>query len=196
MLDAAVKLVARRGLRGATVRSIAQAAGVTDAALYRHYRSKDELCRAAYAQIVTEMIEVKRRIAASDRPVRDKLSEWIRVSYRFFDEHPDSFTFVLLTPPDERPAVDTEVSDRQGAIFMELIREAQAAGHVRPMPPELALSHFTGVMLNVPRLINAGVLPAPASQYADAVAEAVWRMLRADEGLVSRERPTPTKRPD
>jgi hypothetical protein len=47
------------------------------------------------------------------------------------------------------------------------------------MPPELALSHFTGLMLNVPRLINEGTLEGPASRYVDDVADAVWRALCA-----------------
>jgi len=66
---------------------------------------------------------------------------------------------------------------RQGRIFMEMIKSAVATEEIKPIAPELALSHFTGVMLNVPRLINEGLLEGPASRYFEAVADAVWNIL-------------------
>ncbi len=178
--NATVRLVAERGLRAATVRSIAREAGVTEGALYRHYASKAALCLDVYTRIVTDMIRAKEAISSSDLPVRDKLAQWVRVSYAWFDSHPDAFTFVLLTP-HEFAESEREIATRQGEVFMELVKRAQVAGQLKPMPPALALSHFTGVMLNVPRLINEGVLTGPASQYADEVCQAVWRMLSVQE---------------
>jgi AcrR family transcriptional regulator len=179
LIDATVRLVAKNGVRGTTVRSIAREAGVTEAALYRHYASKAELCLDVYTRIVTDMIRAKEAIAFSDAPVRDKLREWVRVSYEFFDRHADAFTFVLLTPHDFSEA-EREVPTRQGEIFVEMVKQAQAEGQIRPVAAELALSHFSGVMLSVSRLINEGVLDGPASKYTDDVADAIWRMLEPE----------------
>jgi AcrR family transcriptional regulator len=176
LVDAAVRLVAREGIQAATVRSITRAAGVTEGALYRHFPSKAELYRDVYTQIVAEMIRAKETIAGSDAPMRDKLHEWVRVSYEFFDRHADAFTFVLLTP-HEFTEGERRIATIQGLILMELIERAQANGEVRRVPPALALSHVTGVMLNVPRFINEGALKGPASQYTDDVSAAIWRML-------------------
>lgn len=179
LMDAAVRLVARKGVRGTTVRSIAREAGVTEGALYRHYASKAELCLDIYTRIVMDMIRAKEAIAFSDAPVRNKLREWVRVSYEFFDRHADAFTFVLLTP-HEFTETERQIAALQGLIFTDLVERAQASGELRHMPPELALSHFSGVMLNVPRLIAEGTLQGPASKFVDDVAEAVWRMLCAE----------------
>ena len=54
-------------------------AGVTDAAIYRHYRSKKELWQSAYASIIEEMVRDKRDLADSDAPLCDKLREWVRL---------------------------------------------------------------------------------------------------------------------
>ena len=179
LINAAVRLMAKRGLRGTTVRSIAQEAGVTEGALYRHYASKAELYLDIYTRIVTDMIRAKEAIAFSDTPIRDKLRDWVRVSYEFFDEHADAFTFVLLTP-HEFTETERPIATLQGLMFTDLVERAQASGELPRMPPELALSHFTGVMLNVPRLINEGTLEGPASRYVDDVAETVWRALCAE----------------
>jgi AcrR family transcriptional regulator len=176
LMEAAVRLIAGKGLKAATVRSIAREAGVTEAALYRHYASKEDLYVDVYTRLVTEMIEAKRAVASSNAPARDKLKDWIRVSYDFFDRHPDAFTFVLLTPHDF-PESQRAIATIQGGVFMDMVKQAQATGQMKPIPAELALSHFTGLMLNVPRLINEGTLEGPASKYVDDVMDAVWQLL-------------------
>jgi hypothetical protein len=62
-----------------------------------------------------------------------------------------------------------------------MITKAIQAGDVRPMEPNVALSHFAGVLLNVPRLINEGALKGPASAYTEEVSDVAWRIVRPEE---------------
>ena len=61
---------------------------------------------------------------------------------------------------------------------MKMIIRAQEAGEIRAIDPQLALSHFSGLLLNVPRLISEGTLEGPAARYIDEVAQAAWRIFR------------------
>jgi AcrR family transcriptional regulator len=182
LIAATVRLVANGGSGAATIRAIAHEAGVTDAAVYRHYRSKDEFYQRAYASTATaeDMIREKEQLVANPAPIRQKLHEWIRLSYAYFDNYPEGFTYVFLTP-HTRPTAERDTVMRQGQLFIGMIRRAQEAGDIRPLAPQLALSHFVGLMLNVPRLINAGMLDGPASAYTEEVSVAVWRTLRPDD---------------
>jgi AcrR family transcriptional regulator len=177
LMDAAARLIAQNGVKGASVRAIARQAGVTEGAVYRHFSNKDELYLAAHARIIRKMAEVKQAIASRKIPIDRKLREWVRASYAFFDRHPDAFTFVLLTVHD-LPEPQREVGRLCSNIFIEMVKRAQEGGALRPMRPELVLSHFSGLLLNVPRLINEGTLEGPASGYIEEVAEVVWDMLR------------------
>ena len=47
IVAATVRLVARQGVTGASIRQIASEAGVTEGALYRHFENKDDLCQQA-----------------------------------------------------------------------------------------------------------------------------------------------------
>jgi AcrR family transcriptional regulator len=47
LLKAAIKVFAETGSRGATTRRIAQEANVNEVTLFRHFKSKDDLLRAA-----------------------------------------------------------------------------------------------------------------------------------------------------
>lgn len=172
---AAVRLAAGRGVGGTTMRAIAREVGVTEAALYRHYTSKEALYAQTYAQVVAQMTEDKRHLLETALSFRECLREWVRLTYDYYDRLPDAFTCVLINA--DREAAHRPLTTGQGALFMELVAKAQQTGEVRTLPPEVALSHFTGLMLNVPRLIQAGTLPAPASQYVDEVSEAAWRVL-------------------
>jgi hypothetical protein len=117
----------------------------------------------------------KERILESAESVGTKLCDWIHVSYEYFDRYPDAFTYVLLT--DHVFADDPEgITRRQGRMLTGLLAEAIDAGQMSPIDPVVAMSHFTGVMLNVPRLINEGTLPAPASAQTAAVGAAVCRI--------------------
>ena len=178
-MDAAVRLIARKGVKAATIRSIAHEAGVTEGAVYRHYDSKEQLYLDAYTRLITEMAGAKQEIAARSAGVREKLRDWVRVSYEFYDQHADAFTFVLLIPHD-LPASQREITRAQGTLFMDVVRRAQEQQQMKPMRPEIALSHFTGVMLNVPRLINEGTLQGPAVQYLPDVVQAVYRVLEIE----------------
>ena len=177
LMDAAARLIGQHGVKGASVRAIAREAGITEGAVYRHFTSKEELYAAAYVRVIREMAAVKQAIASQQIPIHRKLREWVRASNAFFDRHPDAFTFVLLTTHD-LPEPQREVGRLCSNIFIKMVEHAQQCGELRPMRPELVLSHFSGVLLNVPRLINEETLEGPASRYTDEMAEAVWDMLR------------------
>jgi len=80
LLDAALRTFSEAGLRGATTRRIAQAAGVNEVTLFRHFRSKDELIQAALAQFADRPDS----LALPETPVnpRAELVAWCRMHHR------------------------------------------------------------------------------------------------------------------
>lgn len=70
LINAALKLIGDGGPQAATVRAIADEAGVT-AGLIRHYfNTKEELVRTAYQSLMTRLNSDSTVIAASDDPVK------------------------------------------------------------------------------------------------------------------------------
>jgi AcrR family transcriptional regulator len=180
IIAATVQLVAQRGVNGASIRRIAEVAGVTEGALYRHFRSKEDLCQQAYCHIVSDMIAAKEEIAASKVDVKTKFEDWVRVSYEYFDRYPDAFTYVVLIPHDF-PSDLEHVISRQSNLLSQVIAELASFPDDAMRSLGMGVSHFTGVMLNVPRLINEGVLERPATRYTSEVVGAIWRMFAIDK---------------
>ena len=181
LMDAAVHLTARGGPESVTIQSIARHVGITEGAIYRHFRSKDELRWEAYRRIVSEMIHEKERLTSQSIPVRAKLRQWIELTYDYFDHTHEAFAYVFLTPhPEPLSDEDRTLTRQQGQLFMSMVEEATLCGELRLLPAETILCLFTGLMLNVPRSIDAGTLPGPAGLYVNEIADAVWRVLRPD----------------
>jgi AcrR family transcriptional regulator len=76
IVQAAARVFAETGYRGATTRRIAHAANVNEVTLFRHFRSKEELLREAIAQAVREG-EMAELPAEPVRP-REELTDWCR----------------------------------------------------------------------------------------------------------------------
>jgi AcrR family transcriptional regulator len=181
LVESAIRLVAQKGTKAASVRQIAEAAGVTEAAVYRHFSSKEDLFFQVYCQIVKDMAVSKQDIIGSGEPIHLRIGGWIRVTYEFFDNFPDAFTFVLLTPHNFQEVDEGEITTRQGGMLMAMLDRDMKEGLFPTFQLDLAMAMFTGVMLNVPRLINEGCLAGPACQYADRVVEAIFSMFRIQQ---------------
>jgi AcrR family transcriptional regulator len=178
LVRATIRLASSGGMEAASVRSITREAGVTEAALYRHYRSKEQLWAEVYTRLVEAMVEDKARLLDADRPARERLGEWVRLTYASYDANRDAFNYVLLASKRLAPS-GGEVYTRQGRLFMDLFIRFRARGEARDIQPPLALAMFRGILLSIPTLINEGQLEGPAGRYASETTDAAWRLLAA-----------------
>ena len=176
--DAAIRLGARDGVQSASIRTIAKAAGVTEGAVYKHYGSKNDLIREAYTAIVDEMARDKAVLLKAGLPFEHALKAWVKLSFEYYDGNRDAFSYVLLMPHQMAETLG-EIYTKQGNMFRDFLIAAQESGEAKVMEPGLAYAIFTGCVLNIPRLINEGVIDGPAMNYADEVAEIMLTVFRA-----------------
>ncbi|MCU7726189.1 TetR/AcrR family transcriptional regulator [Actinoplanes sp. KI2] len=74
--ETALRLFARDGVEGTSLQAIADDMGVTKAAVYHHYRSKDELVLGVLAPLFTELDAIVDR-AAAHRSRSARLDEFL-----------------------------------------------------------------------------------------------------------------------
>lgn len=80
LLRATIKIFAETGTRGATTRRIALEAGVNEVTLFRHFRSKDDLLRAAARFFAGQATTLP--LPDEPRDPRAELIQWCRVHHR------------------------------------------------------------------------------------------------------------------
>lgn len=136
ILAAAADLFAARSFDGATTREIAARAGVAQPLLNYHYRSKDELWRAAVDSLFESLT---RSTAAHQEGLRD-LDELTRAKLRVRE----FVTFSARNPQLHR--IITQESKSDGARMDYLVEH-----HVRPL--------YEGTVALFEHLVRDGVVP-------------------------------------
>lgn len=86
ILDAAHDLMLTIGLARATTKEIAKAAGCSEAALYKHFASKEELFVGVLQERLPRLGPLLRRLAEDpgERPVEENLTEIARLASHFY----------------------------------------------------------------------------------------------------------------
>jgi AcrR family transcriptional regulator len=135
ILAEACRLFASHGFDGTSIRDIANAVGISNAALYHYFADKNEL----FARIVTDVIE--RQFSFTEERIRpddsagEKLRSFMRAYADFFEANvseaiASSRSFGALEKSPER---DHAIywRDRYEHLLREIIREGMAAGEFR-----------------------------------------------------------------
>jgi AcrR family transcriptional regulator len=96
ILDASLRLFSERGFARTTVRDIARAAGITDAAIYYHFQSKRDLLKALVEErgFVARLQQLER--VAADMPLQETLLWMTRSAINIMDDNRDFLRLIIM----------------------------------------------------------------------------------------------------
>jgi len=150
ILDAAVKVFAKKGYHGAKVAEIAKKAGVADGTIYLYFRNKEDILVSLFDEVMQEHIEQARAEIARVEGAPERLRVAARHHLKLFSGNEDL-------------AVVFQVELRQSTKFLErftaswlqdyfkllqnVIAEGQRDGSIRPeLPKKLATKALFGIL--------------------------------------------------
>src|SRR5262245_9717586 len=135
LIEAGLKIIEKKGVRGLTLREIGARVGVSRMAAYRHFSDKADLLaaiREAGFQQFADALEQARSNAANTFASRLKA---MAVAYvRFAAEHPATFEVMFSWNPHQ-PAPPSPAGVRAFGSLERTIRDGQQSGDVRPGDP-------------------------------------------------------------
>lgn len=138
LLTAAVRVFDRKGYAGASVREIAELAGVTKPALYYHFGSKEGVLRAVLDEAGGQLTTTIDRALQRQGTAFDRITALCQEFYGLFGQNVPVARVALaafLGPPDVVPAYDFVQFETQFRTTLErIVEEGQAAGELRPGP--------------------------------------------------------------
>jgi TetR/AcrR family transcriptional regulator, fatty acid metabolism regulator protein len=140
ILDAAVRVFARRGFHTSRVGDIAEEAGVAHGLLYHYFASKDEVLQTVFRENWSELLQRFEQVEASDEPADEKLRGIVKILLRTWRNDPDLVTVMVReVGRSAQLATQVEVIGQGFAVIERVIREGQADGVFRPgLDPRLA----------------------------------------------------------
>jgi len=96
LLDAAVRVFARKGYHSARVGDIAEEAGVAYGLLYHYFSSKEEVLRSVFRETWRALIATIESVEESNEPPREQLRKVAEILLRSWRREPDLVRVLVL----------------------------------------------------------------------------------------------------
>jgi AcrR family transcriptional regulator len=182
LLDAARELFARQDYRGTTTREIAQAAGVTEHLLFRHFGSKAALFREALVLPFTGFVEEFGRTWQSVVPEETKEEEltehFVGQLYDVFVQHQGLFlTLMAAEALSEEEKTEAGIAEIGQALSLlgQISAEGMNLRGLRSNHPDLPAHSTVAMIAGMAALRSTifGPKPPPRAVIVDELIQAI-----------------------
>ena len=172
ILDAAVRVFARRGFNQCRVSDIADEAGVAYGLVYHYFRSKDEVLDTLFLERWNVMLDVIRELDGREIPAREKLgalASFIIDSYR---HDPDLMKVIIVEVTRAANSFGQTHIDKITEAYnliAGVVEKAQGTGEFRTdISPQFAALAFYGAIEQVLSGWIFETLPAGDAEFEQA----------------------------
>jgi len=131
--EAAHALFRERGFDGATLRAIAERAGMGASSIYRHVRSKEELLVAELADLQEEAWTRFRHEDDRAAPTRERVGRFLDLQHALLAESPDLTMIALRATTHTEARVARRVlalQDRTIGLLAEILQRGRMSGEL------------------------------------------------------------------
>ncbi len=180
--EAAIGLFATRGISSTTIKDIADRAGVTEGALYRHYSGKTQMAWRLYCREVGVFLDgFIPQLRDSGDTLEGRVLAAVKFIYRYYRDTPEKLAFVLLARrsfPDRGLDGEQEVTNPDDVV-QQFVKEEIAIGRVPKSDTVLMMAMLRGVVLEPILMHRDGRLETHPLRLAEKVAAACTAILRS-----------------
>jgi AcrR family transcriptional regulator len=145
MLKASLELFATRGYDAVSVRDIAKVAGVSEAALYKHFDGKEDMALFLFSGIISEYTARLAHIDAEPDDALTKLCRIVDITYDLYREYPAEIRFALLSQYLFWDLVTEEIKPH--FVLRKILLEGMDRGEIPRQEVYLWIAAYSGLML-------------------------------------------------
>ena len=173
---AALQLFISEGVDAATTREIADVAGVSEGALYRHYKGKDELALALFMETHNRLAEMMQEAFSKPGTTEERVRRAVTAYCELADEDWLLFSFHLVSLNKFVPH-DTKRDDDPVTIVETLIAALMDAREIPKGDPAISAAMILGVVMQAGLNKIYNRLPGPFSQHVETFTRTIMAML-------------------
>lgn len=174
ILAVAAQVIAERGIKGATVRDIGQAAGILSGSLYYHFESKEQIVLELLLPSVEAQYERELAISRESATATEALTALIRSSVEVTAEHPDN-SIILRNEARTFRDVEAlrpiaELRARTLALWVDVVKRGMKQGEFRrDLDTDVVVRAIFDGVLGASRWFAAERRPRPEKVAASLV---------------------------
>ena len=133
ILNAAAECMLQNGYRDTRMTAIADLSGISRAALYKYFRTKDSILLELNKRVLEEAVESSREISASTEPALDVIERWLS---KYLDAEQSGFVRAIMIADAQRVLIrggraTDEALDFVRKALSKVIRRGIKAGDIR-----------------------------------------------------------------
>ncbi len=132
---AAIDVLDECGFQGLTIREIAQKAGISEGAIFKHYKSKSDLISAVLDHFSMFDSQIKQTIELKEMPPKEAIIFAVNSYTNYYESYP---ALTALTEVIDELTYYPELSDKVKNLYLtrmkffeNLVEEAQARGEIK-----------------------------------------------------------------
>ena len=148
ILDASVRVFARKGYHTCRVGDIAEEAGVAHGLLYHYFRSKEELLETIFRETWRELLDAVQSVEETDETARERLAGIAKILLRAWQRDPD-LVRVLVREVTRSSHLQERIEEIDAAFsgLERIIARGQEEGEFRAdLDPRMAAYVFYGAL--------------------------------------------------
>lgn len=177
ILREGMRLFARQGLSATSIRDIAAATGLSNPALYKHFKTKDALAIELFERSYRQYMRRLTLAIAGQSDFTGRFRAFLEIRLSTHDEAPDASIFTTDNLVTLWPQVSKELKQE---TIISLLRGILQAGREQGAVNadgelDLQIALVVGILVQVTRQLYLGALPGPAVAHLDGIE----RILRA-----------------
>ncbi len=188
LVDAALQIIATRGIAALTTRSLADEIGLTTGAIFRHFASLDALLDAVVARIASVLDAC---FPAADLPARSRLERFVEARTAAVAEQLPilplvvSEQFRLALPPAAAEQL-LACMQKSRAFTVRCLRDGQKSGELRD---DVGAEELAVIVMGTMQALARGMAGAEQQRARRrAVREVLFVLLEPPPGALSKSR--------
>ncbi len=130
--SAVLKIIYSEGLGRLSTRNLAEKVGITEGAIFRHFKTKAEIIHGILEDVKTELQDELRKIAISVEPAEKRLKNFICSHIRYLEDH-KGITILLFSEATHTNDLKlkmklNEILSEQKLLISKIIHDGKKEG--------------------------------------------------------------------
>ena len=150
IIEAAVRVFARKGYYNSRVSDIAREAGIAAGTIYLYFKTKDDILVTLFRDKMADFVGVLRKAIAGEADAASKIRRLVSLHFRILEESPDLAEVVQVELRQGQKFFRGASSQEIGAYFAligSVLEEGVAEGRFRSgLPVKVATKMLFGAM--------------------------------------------------